>query len=535
MTCFAPQPLYVNNAYRGIKSAASRGDGHTIDLTWYKAIPDRSDYIVAYNIYYSTIREDVFTEGVKFAVIDPDVTQASLTGFTPGDTYFFAVQGTEHESGRVNLASLPEEDGLRIYTEAALRSNITDTAVRIPVQDVDQFATFGLVIIGAEIIGYSSRDLADGYLVLSSVGQRGLYGTEPRLHTTDGYDGVRFYDNQLVRTFVGWGDDNRVVNTEHNKFDTYAKLRIGADGYKGKTEDILTTPTDAIEASQEGFFRYCFAGYRRTHPADLLAGKCVRSYYGGEHCCADGYDEIGGRVRGLSFTDHNNQRQEVILETTGEPVVLIRRMWVGKYSAHYSNTRENTAHRGLDTHGGDKVLTYEPFYNSRRSDGRIMVRFGPAKEDLVRTEAGLESEVTFDCWTMAFPPIKDSDVLIRFTEDGSEEFRYEVIDVTRNRTVLLESGAQKFTVKRVRKTDPIYQFRAIRDTSTMPTTIVTSLDGVSGPGGIIPHQHQLVVNEGIVSLVQVNQTTSVAQGHDHSVIDGAVQEVLGHTHTVLFP
>lgn len=531
MSCFNPMPLYANPPFRGLRLAASLGDGYTVRLNWYKAIPDRTDYTLAYNLYYSSIREDVFTEGIKYVVIDPNQVDGYIRELKPGDVYYFAVRATEFESSRVNLSQLPMAEGYRTYPAGELLTNMAFDSTYIHVRDVELFPNYGIVQVGAEIIGYSSRDLVDGYLI-TSVAERGLYGTEPRLHTTDGYDGVRWYDDPLVNYFKGFEDDNVAVETEHNAFDAkYAWNSI--DGYKAINNDgILGIDPQPVEDSQEDFLRYCFSGYRRTHPADLLAGKCIGTYYGGEQCCADGYDGVARRIRGLTFQDHNNQREEILLETTGEPVVLVRRQWSGNTSIHYTNTRENTAYRGLDNHGTHMVTGYEQFFNSRRSDGRIMVRFGPAKEDLIRTEAGLESEMTFECWTMAFPPIRDSDFLIRFYEDGAEEFRYEVIDVTRNKTVLLETGAQKFTVKRVRKTDPIYQFGTIRDTSTIPTDVYTSL---AGNASIVPHLHRVRINEGIVTLSQINQTTSINEGHNHPVRNGVVEVVLGHSHDLMLP
>ncbi len=148
-------------------------------------------------------------------------------------------------------------------------------------------------------------------------------------------------------------------------------------------------------------------------------------------------------------------------------------------------------------------------------------------------DAGLESTLIPDCWTLVYPAVKDRDFVIRFNEDGTEEFRYEILHVTRNKLLEGFSGGQKFTAHRVRRTDPIYQFRYVASTATMPQTINTTIGLVSGPGGIAPHTHEIVISEGIVSLTQINQTTGVSQGHNHPVVDGVVQEVLGHTHQIV--
>ena len=36
-----------------------------------------------------------------------------------------------------------------------------------------------------------------------------------------------------------------------------------------------------------------------------------------------------------------------------------------------------------------------------------------------------------------------------------------------------------------------------------------------------------------MTLSQINQTTSIEEDHNHPIIDGIVQEVLGHTHEIV--
>src|SRR5690606_23907253 len=136
-----------------------------------------------------------------------------------------------------------------------------------------------------------------------------------------------------------------------------------------------------------------------------------------------------------------------------------------------------------------------------------------------------------NAWTLSYPALKDGDILIAFNRDGTEEFRYEIINVTRNTTFSGSDGRQLFTAVRIRKTDPINQFRAIYDTSFMPREVNTSVGMVAG--AIPPHVHTITMNEGVLTISQINQTTSVDQNHQHAVIDGVVQEILGHTHEII--
>ena len=65
-----------------------------------------------------------------------------------------------------------------------------------------------------------------------------------------------------------------------------------------------------------------------------------------------------------------------------------------------------------------------------------------------------------------------------------------------------------------------------------PSKLNTSIAFVTG---IPPHTHEIVINEKILSISQINQTTAVSQGHNYSIVDGIVQTVLGHTHTIILP
>lgn len=535
MVCESPRPKFDNPAFKGIKFVNSRGDGYNIDLQWIRALsPDATAYDIAYNIYYSSRREDVFTEGVKFVATDPTQTSGTLDSFKPGDTYYFAVRATLHYDQFAKLSSLPEtSNGCKIYPEAMLLSNIAATDLLIPVSDIATFPPSGIIQIGVELIGYTSIDIPANNIIVGSIANRGLFGTEARLHQTDGYDGVKFSD-PLVFFFKGFEDPNIAVITEENRFDEPNFARTNADGYKERVNNI-TTNLSIIDDKQQDFQSFDFAGYRRTDPVNLFNGDCVGSYFGGEHFCADGYLGVGRQVRGLSFNDFNNQREEVLLSVTGEPVVLVRRKYEGILSPAVTSTKESPEHRFPNSFGTEGVTGYEQFYNPRRSDGRILVRFGPTVEDIPQQEPGRENVFIPDCWTLVYPGIQDRDFIIRFNDDGTEAFRYEILNVTRNKTVLTDSGAQKFTARRLRRTEPQYQFRTFRNTATMPQEITTSIASTPGPGGILPHMHRIVINENIVSLVQINQTTSHDRGHSHAIVNGVVQSSAGHQHSIVLP
>jgi hypothetical protein len=76
----------------------------------------------------------------------------------------------------------------------------------------------------------------------------------------------------------------------------------------------------------------------------------------------------------------------------------------------------------------------------------------------------------------------------------------------------------------------IYQIPVFYDTSLFPSVIYTN--AVSSLG--IPiHFHSIEVSEKIVSISQINQLTGTAASHNHAIINGVVEEVLGHTHSII--
>ena len=383
--------------------------------------------------------------------------------------------------------------------------------------------------IGAELMSYSSKNLVDNTLLID---ERGAYGTFPREHTPDGYDGYRFYENPLVRYFIGWEDDNFGLDLATSTFIHPHQIWTPTDGYAKVTEDLVTTPLGATQKEEENFRSFDFAGYRRTDFIKMLNGECVRSYYGGDHYCADGYEGLGVRVRGLPINEFNSQREELLLSLTGEPVVLVRRMWTGIRCDCVGIDRETPEYRCGSCFGTGFITGYNQYYNPKRSDRRIMMRFEPAVDDLLPTEPGLELDYKPNSWTLIVPTLKERDFIIRFNADGTEEYRYMIMNVTRNKILLNHYGAQKMALARIKKTSPIYQWNALPDAQNKPRTVNTSIGMVAGPEGIPPHTHKIVVTN-LTPLECMDQTTSIVQDHNHPVVGDQVMPVLGHTHSIL--
>jgi len=522
-------PYYLNPIRAGLDAVSSLGDGYSINIRWFQAYPSIKTNKIAYHIYFSTAKENVFSEGIKYVSID-DSLEANIIDLTPGQEYFFSVRPVEYNFNMFNLNLLPiAYDNIRVYPISMLRQNISETDLVIPLLDVIGFPNTGVIKIGVELIQYSSIDNLNNNLLLTNLNQRGLFKSKISLHTSNGFDGYKLRD-PIVTLFTEEESnlfDRIFVCQCRFEYPNYAFTIV--DGYHQVTKDLLSTDLEASDAANTNFPSYDYAGYHRTDPVQLLNGTCVGSYIGGEMGCIDGYGNYN-ILRGLNLQDQNTQRQEMELSVTGRPAVLIRRVQTGITCACYLASSEYPDDRCPLCYGTKFVFGYEQYFNPKRSDGRIMVRPGPTDENTKMYEAGLESEFPLSLWTLTVPTIKTRDIIILFDLAGNEEFRYEVITVTRNNTILGQQGGQLLKVMRIRKFDPAYQIRVFRDTSMFPSKLSTSISFVPG---IPPHLHEIVINEKIISITQINETTALSQGHNHPIVNGKIMEVLGHTHQII--
>jgi hypothetical protein len=526
-----PQPVYKSNKRGGITLAANSGDGYSIGIDWDIAWPYTSNYQVGYNIYFSTNRDTVFSELPKYVSIVQTNVTASIIELTPGETYWFAVRAFQYLPDWYDLSLLPDGiPGLKVYPDSVLSHDITDTDLSVPLVNAGEFPSYGIVLVGTELIKYSSK--SGNNLVVTSLNDRGYLDSNVRYHNVDGYDGY-YYEDPIIRFFAGFEDDNAKVDQETCKFVYPTYAYTVTDGYRFVTQDILTTDLTASDQEMVDFPPYDYTGWHRTDPVMIVQGACVGSYIGGEDFCTDADNGVGRQIRGIPLNEQAARREEVLLNTTGEPCVLIRRQWTGIRCSCFMANIEYPEARCPRCYGSGYVLGYEQFYNQRRSDGKILVRFDPTTDDVKSDDDGMESEFSPTAWTLVYPAVKDRDLLIRYDQDGMREFMYEVINVTRNKLFVGELGAQKLTLQRVRKTDGLNQIRVIDDTSTVPTSITTSIGFLRGASGLlVPHTHTVKINEHIVALTQINQLTSVSQGHNHEVINGIITNILGHTHTI---
>lgn len=520
---------YLNPNNVGISTVICESDGISLTLKFNRAYPKTRTNSIAYNIYYSNLPNEYYNNKY-FDINQPQFiytgtnNYVKLDIFDPGETYYFAVRALEYNPLTTNL-NIPNviSSNLYQYPQSLLYSDIDQSSTTITLIDASGFPSSGYCKIGYELCSYTSND---GYS-LGGV-TRGVLGSNIYIHNVDGYDGYSKL-NPYVHLYIGEEEQNTRVFECQSRFDYPQFSYNETDGYHQKTLDI-NTDLSINETVTEQYPHYDNSGWRRGDPVALLNGECVGSYIGGERGCVDGY-ESSGLVRGLNLNEESNARQEVLLSVTGEPVVLLKMRYTGITCNCYLPTSQYPDDRCPICFGGGIILSYEQYYNPDRSDGRILIRVDSSQETIKQQEAGLESEFTLNGWTLTKPTIKQRDIIIRFDPADNEEYRYEVVNVTRNRLLNKFMGAQKFTLQRIRKTDVAYQVKTFNNTSYFPELVITSVSSIPG---MQPHTHTIKKNENGT----MPQLTSVSAGHSHrlefdNLNNPIIIDELGHGHTII--
>lgn len=542
---------YFITNFSGLKKADSNGDGYSVALTWFSAYPSNKTNKVGINIYYSLDKDKIFEEGAKYVYLGTSNT-ITIFGFNPGESYYFAIRPIEYNPSNNPFDIIDGEyNDLKQYPSSMLSSDINSTTLTIPVLDAGIFPNSGVVLIGSELIRYSSKTDLPGMQKLNA-SERGANYTIARSHTVDGYDGgITWTGVRAGPAYYIPGEDAGwdVIILCQSRFEYPNFAYTAADGYRTNKyayteiqgnlnpieKDLLNTNLQASDEYNKNFRMYDYVGYHRPDPKKLVAGGCIGSYSGGEMYCHDSNTGVDMVIRGISVQERMNQREEMLLRLTGSNTVLLKRMTTGIRCSCMTANIQYPDDRCPMCHGQGFAQSYFQYFNLRESDGRIRVGFDPIKEDIKLVDAGMDSENTSGAWTLTVPTINDRDVLIKYNQVDEEEWRYEVLSVTRTNTLLNLQGNQKLDIQRINRTDPIYRVKVFKNTSMFPEWTNT---GNSIAGGLISHNHQVRKNEKEAWLWQ--QNTSVSQGHAHQVVWNASMgklEILpsvGHIHTITY-
>lgn len=444
-----PRPVW--ESLIGLRNVQDVGNGSGLLLSWGRALPFDQDKVVHYNIYWSSTRFGVF-DNPPYAVT---TLQQAVLNVNPGAINYFAVRATEFDTDEFDIQQLPQIGvGLHQYPEAVTLQNSTDGyEAEFEVDNTIDYPDAGFLLVGQEIVYYTNQT-DTSFSVTEN--QRGAYSTSA----------VEHYEGEEVRLFHGVEEHNTIIFQEtaawhksegqQHDIDAIGSANADEDGYRAVNEDIITTNLGANEEEFADFTAYDFCSYHRPSLQALFTGNCIHSYVGGEFAGS----------RGLFLTDRNLARLEVMLGVTGEPMILLRRKWTGRRCRCTGLRREHPKSRCSYCYGTSFDGGFDRYINTRaisetsdNTQGYIMVRVNPYADDLdLVVDQGLRQPVELTAWTISIPTIKDRDVLVRFNSDGTEEFRYEALSVTRNKLFLNESGKQEFTMRRLDKTDEIYTY-----------------------------------------------------------------------------
>lgn len=296
----------------------------------------------------------------------------------------------------------------------------------------------------------------------------------------------------------------------------------------------LETGTGA-EKINNRFPGYPYAGYHRTTIGDYLNGGGQSPYSRQQHGGTEADQE------GLYWYNQHTQRLEMLIQSTGEPAVLLRRKWNGEVCTCYDGNRGQGRNRCPLCFGTGFVGGYIRYVNCREPQGRIWMRLGPTNEDLDLQEDGLRQKFISDCWTLPTPIVRDRDVIVLFDpETGEETWRYEILAVDRNRGMFRRFVAQKFNMHQFEKTDPIYNIEifgtAYNATGDLAGGIEPSYDPHPGYGytdtdGYGEAYDDRGFSEGYIAGYEKGYQTALANGDFDPLLDpefyGTIQSPYG--------
>jgi hypothetical protein len=463
-SCGLPLPTWVDRDYPGVKTVKDLGIGKSVLVSWgdAKAPPGFSNLI--YNVY---VGNSIYTLLDSNPYGFTTNLSATVPGLHPGDGYLFAVRASYGFA--TTDPTLMTEVSSQFYsypTPVLVNENDgyyqTNQTGALTVTSTSGFPSAGFIRIGSEVMQYS-----------------GITGTTFQVSRRDVFamNKVSIPNGTKVYLFKGVEEGNTSIYmatpswvvaepwlplVPGDGYDGYQYMQ-GTDGYRTHQVDIITEDHSETEATKSDFLSEDYCGVRSQNFVDLYTRNQCGTYFGGR---------INGYGGGIDVFTANAQRQEMLLGLTGEPFVLLRRKWTGRGCYKQSIHSEHPHARCSVCYGTMFAGGFDRYDNARtlrpaepNPNGFISCRVSPYTDDLGLFEnRGLSSEVVeMEVWTMAIPTIKDRDILIRYVNDIEtgflqEEFRYEVLSVTRNKLLFGADGNQKIKLRRLNRTEEIYKF-----------------------------------------------------------------------------
>ena len=432
-----PQSTFLGGK-GGIDRVINYGDGSRLTIEWHKPI-SRSYRADSYVLLYEDIsRLEVFDSQPKYLAVG-DSQATTIGGYETGLTMSFAARVLETYRNTLNVEGMIEvsENVYSIPEPVDVTGIIDSNDTIIAVTSTVGFPSSGILIINnSEVVRYISK--TNTTFILPPSG-RGLNNTSAEVHVT----------GDEVRMFLECQDKNTaiVMATPHYDANTQSGREI---------KNVGLVVTDYTDNDRKHFQGFDFCGYHRAMPQNTLSGKDdCGSYLGGEF----------NGMRGMNLFDRMLNREEVLLDQTGEPVILLRRNWEGEKCSCSTSRKNHPKVKSCKKCFGTGYLGgYTQHLNRRREDLRTMVHFGDTQEDLkLGPHQHLEQSYEPQCWTLPTPAIRDRDLIIRFDFNDDVEYFYEVLHTTKDKLFFRHYTRQRLSLKRLDKTDIVYTFNYIFD------------------------------------------------------------------------
>jgi len=421
--------------FQGVKRVSDVGCGDALLIEWNDPIKKNYKNEAFVLVYENEFRLNVFDNPTYLAI--PDVEQATVTGLTAGKTLSYGARALELAVNVLdpNGMEIVDEGFFRLPDPVMLIDSMDVSDLVIRVNSVDGYPDAGLIIIGHEVMRYTAVDRINNTFSIPTNG-RELFNTTASVYLS----------GDSVDLFLNCTDSNTVIIMATPTFqDGYGLDRI-ING-----EGLVVT--DYTDNDMKFFQGFDFCGYHDPLPQQTLTGegnKDCGSYLGGEF---NGF-------RGFNLYDRMLNREEVLLDQTGEPIILLKRIWDTETCSCMDHRKLSPKMKSCqECYGTGYVGGYSQFMNLRREDRRIMVKFDEAPEDLFHGEKEhLQQDFKPTAWTIPIPSIRDRDLLIRFDFTNDLEFIYEVQDVSREKILYRNFGRQKLTLMRLDKSDIVHTF-----------------------------------------------------------------------------
>jgi hypothetical protein len=423
---------------KGVAFARNMGVGDTMEVELPEVSARSNKSEVFYLIYYKAGTELFFDQKPKVITKNRITT---INGLTPNQQLYWGARCLEAYNGVFDLRGMDTiDDGYIVPDSTELFSTFDSESLLLYVDSTDGYPDKGLLIIeNKEVVRYSIVNREENYFVIE---QRGLNNTVPSL----------FYIGDSVELFLKCQDNNQNIIMGTPTFeDGYLD-----DGYgSGREYDGVGFIVNDYEDQNRKFFQgFDFCGYHQALPDRVLQGiDDCGSYLGGEF----------NGSRGFNIYDRMLNREEVILDQVGEPVILLKRKWSGITCDCMTSRRGHPKARSCNRcYGTGYVGGYDQFINRRRNDKMMMISFPDTVEDLkLDPKSNLEQVYEASCWTLPIPKIADRDIIVRFDFSGDQEYFYEVLNVSSEKLLYKHYGRQKVSVKRLDKTNLVYHFNYI--------------------------------------------------------------------------